>query len=48
MLDEALGECTMETRVGFIEFAGMDDEKAPGAAPITDLGPHFDALRTTH
>jgi hypothetical protein len=48
MLDEALGEYTMETRVGFIEFAGMDDEKAPGAAPIRDLGPHFDALRTTH
>jgi hypothetical protein len=48
MLDEALGEYTMETRVGFIEFAGTDDEKAPGAAPITDLGSHFDAVQTAH
>jgi hypothetical protein len=44
MLDEALGEYTMETRVGFIEFAGMDDNKADGTTQIQELATHFDEV----
>jgi hypothetical protein len=42
MLDQALGEETVETDVGFIELRATDHEKAAGAHPLSRLAAHFD------
>jgi hypothetical protein len=41
-LDHLLGEYDVETRVGFIEFIASTDERAEGAAPLSDLAAQFD------
>lgn len=42
LLDGALGEFDIETKVGFIEFHGRDSEHFDGAQPIAGLPGHFD------
>ena len=42
MLDEALGEYDVETRVGFIEVQGHDSKYFPGSPPLDELGSRFD------
>ena len=44
MLDEALGEYDVETRVGFIEIQGHDSKYFPGSLPLDELGPRFDEV----
>ena len=41
-LDEALGEYTMETQVGFVEFQGQDSELFAKSYPLRDLPEKFD------
>lgn len=42
LLDEALGEYDIETKVGFIEFHGHDSQYYEGAQPIKYLAEAFD------
>jgi hypothetical protein len=44
MLDEALGEYDVETRVGFIEVQGHDSRYFPGSLPLDELGSRFDEV----
>jgi hypothetical protein len=44
MLDEALGEFDVETKVGFIEIQGYDSEYFPGSLPLDELGSRFDEV----
>jgi hypothetical protein len=44
MLDEALGEYDVETKVGAIIVEGQDSKHFPGSRPINDLGADFDAV----
>lgn len=46
MLDEALGEYTIETAVGFIEFRAAADDQSRGSHPISELAEHFDEQRS--
>jgi hypothetical protein len=41
-LDEALGECSVETQVGFIEFQGRDSKYFAQSHPLRELPAHFD------
>jgi len=43
LLDEALGEYDMETKVGFIEFHGRDSKQYEDSRPIGELAKSFDA-----
>ena len=42
-LDEALGEFTVETKVGFIEFENRESRHFSRARPLRELADHFDA-----
>ena len=44
MLDEALGEYDVETRVGFIEVQGQNSKYFPGSLPLDELGSRFDEV----
>jgi hypothetical protein len=41
-LDEALGEYSVETQVGFIEFRGRDSQYFAQSHPLKELPQHFD------
>lgn len=41
-LDEALGEYSVETEVGFIQFMGRDSEYFAQSLPLRELAAHFD------
>jgi hypothetical protein len=43
-LDEALGEFTVETQVGFIEINGQDSKYFERSSPLVDLPAHFDEV----
>ena len=49
-LDEALGEYSVETEVGFIEFQGHDSKDFAQSHPLRELPANFDRQvgRTTH
>jgi len=49
-LDEALGEYSIETQVGFIEFQGHDSKYFAQSHPLRELPAHFDEQvgRRTH
>lgn len=42
LLDEALGERDVETKVGFIDFEALGDEVPENALPLPELAPVFD------
>jgi len=42
LLDEALGEFDVETKVGFIDFEALTDDELENALPLTELAPVFD------
>lgn len=42
LLDEALGEYAVETKVGFIEFHSRESKYFPQASPLKELPSHFD------
>lgn len=42
LLDEALGEFAVETKVGFIDFHSTESEYFPRSRPISELAGHFD------
>jgi hypothetical protein len=44
LLDEALGEFDVETKVGFIEFMSLPQTIPSGAVPMSDLASTFDKL----
>lgn len=44
MLDEALGELTVETQVGFIEIIGKESEYFDRSSPLAGLPSHFDEV----
>lgn len=44
MLDEALGEYTVETKVGFIEMQGKEGELQAHSHPLTEITQHFDEV----
>lgn len=41
-LDEALGEYSVETEVGFIQFMGRDSDYFVQSLPLRELAAHFD------
>jgi hypothetical protein len=43
-LDEALGEYSIETQAGFIEFQGHDSKYFAQSRPLEELPAHFDEL----
>jgi hypothetical protein len=49
-LDDALGEYSVETQVGFIEFRGHDSQYFAQSHPLKELPQHFDEQvgRTAH
>jgi hypothetical protein len=49
-LDEALGEFSVETQVGFIEFQGQNSKYFAQSHPLRELPAHFDEQvgRRTH
>jgi len=44
MLDQALGEYDVETKVGFIEFTSNESKYYDGAFPLSALAEYFDEL----
>jgi hypothetical protein len=44
MLDQALGEYDVETKVGFIEFTSNESKYYDGAFPLSALAKYFDEL----
>jgi hypothetical protein len=42
LLDEALGEYAIETKVGYIEFQSRDSKYFPRSRPLNELPEHFD------
>lgn len=44
MLDEALGELSVETQVGFIDFMGEESRYFERSSPLSQLPTHFDEV----
>lgn len=44
LLDNALGEFDVMTKVGYIEAVGLDDDRVKDSVPIAELPPMFDAF----